>query len=182
MSSFSYIFTNKLKRIGAMYLLLWLVTYYLPMFLYWSGFFILVQSKITVHIMLLLSLSIPLTSWWITHRCSMQQLLRKCYFQSGIQSIQGFWLYFVSSRERPWRRHWSRPRIHAARRILYASICVPFWTREKTHKLRAQWQALTSRSLSRWDKVYRDWQWSKNKTHVSVLTNVISRTAYTSVV
>ena len=34
-----------------------------------------------------------------------------------------WWLYFVLSRERPWR-HWSRPRIHAARLILYASISV----------------------------------------------------------
>ena len=71
-------------------------------------------------------------------------------------------LHSVSSRERPWR-HWSRPRIHAARPILYASISAfLFEMCEKTHKLRARWQAsvflrnnaLTSRSFSRWDKVY----------------------------
>ena len=50
-------------------------------------------------------------------------------------------LYFVSSRERPWR-HWACQRIHAARRILY--LGVPFWTREKTHRLRARWQAPSS--------------------------------------
>ena len=52
-------------------------------------------------------------------------------------------LYFVSSRERPWR-HWVRLRIHTARRILYASIPVFFfWTCEKAHKLRARWHVIT---------------------------------------
>ena len=44
-------------------------------------------------------------------------------------------LYFVSSKERPWR-HWAHPRIHAARCMLYASIPVfLFECGGKTHKL-----------------------------------------------
>ena len=50
-------------------------------------------------------------------------------------------LYFLSSREWPWR-HRARPKIHAARRLLMRQYwCVSFWTREKTHKLRVTWQA-----------------------------------------
>ena len=40
---------------------------------------------------------------------------------------------------------------------LCVNLDVPFWTREKTHKLRTRWQASSSRyaltSRSRWDKV-----------------------------
>ena len=69
-------------------------------------------------------------------------------------------LYFVSSQERPWR-HWARPRIHAARRILYASISVFLFERVRKHTKYARGckrlplkYALTSRSFLRWDKVY----------------------------
>ena len=68
-------------------------------------------------------------------------------------------LYFVSSRERPWR-HWARPMIHAARRILYASISVFLFERVRKHTSYARDDkrlcleyALTSRSFSGWDKV-----------------------------
>ena len=50
-------------------------------------------------------------------------------------------LYFVSSRERPWR-HWACPRIHAARRIHYASI--PVFLFEHVKKLRARRPASSS--------------------------------------
>ena len=69
-------------------------------------------------------------------------------------------LYFVSSRERPWR-HWAHPGIHAARRILYASIPVFLFERVRKHTSCARDDmrlppeyALTSRLFSRWDKVY----------------------------
>ena len=69
-------------------------------------------------------------------------------------------LYFVSSQKRLWR-HWSRQRIHAARRTLYTSILVFLFERFRKHTscsrgnkyLRPE-DALTSRSFSRWDKVY----------------------------
>ena len=48
-------------------------------------------------------------------------------------------LYFVSSRERPWR-HWERPRIHASRRILYASIQVFLFERVRKHTSCARWR------------------------------------------
>ena len=41
-------------------------------------------------------------------------------------------LYFVSSRERSWR-HWACSRIHATRRILYASIPVFLFERVRRH-------------------------------------------------
>ena len=53
-------------------------------------------------------------------------------------------LYFVSSRELPWR-HWSRPRIHAAKRILYAWIPVFLFERVRKHTSCARvWQASSS--------------------------------------
>ena len=52
-------------------------------------------------------------------------------------------LYFVSSRERPWR-HWAYPTdTRCKTHRLCVNPGVPFWTREKTHKLRARWQAST---------------------------------------
>ena len=68
-------------------------------------------------------------------------------------------LYFVSSRERQWR-HWACPRIHASRRILYASIPVFLFERVKKttscardDKRLCLEYALTPRSFSGWDKV-----------------------------
>ena len=56
------------------------------------------------------------------------------------------YLYFVSSRERPWR-HWTRYAPKDTRcntHPLCVNPGVPFWTREKTCKLRARWQASSS--------------------------------------
>ena len=50
--------------------------------------------------------------------------------------LKNVYLYFVSSWERPWH-HWARPRIHAARRILYASIPVFPLERVRKHTTRA---------------------------------------------
>ena len=72
-------------------------------------------------------------------------------------------LYFVSSRERPWRHsaHQTCQRINASKRIICASI--PGFLFERVRKQRSyarnnkrviMYHALTSRSFSRWDKVY----------------------------
>ena len=53
-------------------------------------------------------------------------------------------LYSVSSWERPWR-HWARQRVNATRCILCNNPGIPFWTCEKTHKLRVWQQASSSR-------------------------------------
>ena len=43
---------------------------------------------------------------------------RRVFESKHIENYSNTLLYFVSSRERPWR-HWARPRTHAARRILF---------------------------------------------------------------
>ena len=77
--------------------------------------------------------------------CISMQLTKYSWFP-----LSNYNIHVVLSREWPWR-HWACPRIHAARRILYASIpaVVPFWTREKTHKFS---RAMTSVFLqnTRW--------------------------------
>ena len=90
------------------------------------------------------------------------------WIEINLQSLQpsdqaicsrGVGLYFDSSQERPWR-HWARPRIHAARLILYASILVFLFegARKRTScacgdsSLPPEY-ALTSRSFSGRDKV-----------------------------
>ena len=67
-------------------------------------------------------------------------------------------LYLVSSQERLWR-HWARPMIQAARRILFESFPVFIFECVRKHKLHDNKHlppkyALTSQSFSRWDKVY----------------------------
>ena len=69
-------------------------------------------------------------------------------------------LYFVSSRERPWR-HWARPRIYASRHIIYALIPVFLFECVRKHTNCARDDehlppeyALTSRLFLRWDNVY----------------------------
>ena len=82
--------------------------------------------------------------------------------QRVILTQQSYRVYytFVSSQERPWR-HWSRPRIHAARRILYASILVFLFEHVRKHTSCVQDNnrllpayAPTSHLFLRRDKVY----------------------------
>ena len=74
-------------------------------------------------------------------------------------SVFVFLLYFVSSRERPWR-HWARSRIHGTRGILYASIPVFLNTWENTQVARAMisvflWNARWRHGRSRGETKYR---------------------------
>ena len=96
---------------------------------------------------------------WKRHFWSTPDILINFFISQCFHKYEALQLYFVSSRERPWR-HWARPRIHAARRILYASIPVFLFERVRKHTSCARDDkrlppeyVLTSRSFSRWDKV-----------------------------
>ena len=67
-------------------------------------------------------------SWQLTSSAS--ACLRQCQEMVRWRRIE---LYFVSSRERQWHHWWARPRIHAARRNLYASIPVFLFERVRNH-------------------------------------------------
>ena len=97
--------------------------------------------------------------WWESH-ISKSWTNKSTPVKMAVNLKCGYSLYFVSSRERPWR-HRARSMIHATRRMLYASIPVFLFERVRRHTSCARDDkrlplecTLTSRSFSRWDKVY----------------------------
>ena len=67
------------------------------------------------------------------------------------QRMDSIYLHFVSSRERPWR-HWESSRIHATRRILYASIPCSFFNAREDAKVA---RAMTLTSVFLWNARWR---------------------------
>ena len=110
-----------------------------------------------------------------------------------VQSYQS--LYYVSSRERPWR-HWPHPRIHAARRILYASISVFLSERaENTRVSRAmtsvfprntRWCHGRSRGETKYTLYLSDYMhlimdMSRTKSNCILLENIINWKQYSEI-
>ena len=88
-----------------------------------------------------------------------QHQVHRLSLNQQVVHLRNIWLYFVSSRERPWR-HWSRQRIYAAWGIIYASIPGFFFERARKHTCYARNNkhlpleyVLTSWSFLRRDKV-----------------------------
>ena len=125
------------------------------------------SQKTCVIILMLLKLTLPQNNIFVllgklqAVKCIMQNkkvFLYNIYY--ALVAISLFiTLYFVSSRERPWR-HSACWRINAEQRIIWASI--PGFLFERVRKYRSYardnkrailYHALTSRSFSRWDKV-----------------------------